>query len=249
MGAGPSRIVETLRVDAETILPASEWRAEIRTTFELYRQLAMRVAAYPDAVPIVLGGNCGCAIGAAAGVGTERLAVIWFDAHGDYNTPDASESGFLDGMSMAILTGHCWQHLALTIPNFKPVPPWRTMHVGARDYSSGERERMLADGVTMVAPHELEQVPSLLGNLEADRVLIHVDLDVIDPRYGRANQFAAPGGLSPEDVLGVIDAALARFELAALTFASYDPSCDEEGRIAAIAKQIVERVSARAPRC
>lgn len=242
MGAGPLRIARELGVEAEEIAPASEWRAEIRTTFELYRALASRIAETND-LPIVLGGNCGCAIGAAAGVGTERLAAIWFDAHGDYNTPDATETGFLDGMSMAILTGHCWKNLASTIPSFTPIPPWRTMHVGARDYSPGERERMQSDGVSVVAPGQLDEVASLLENFEADRVLIHVDLDVIDPEHGHANQFAAPGGLSPDDVLRVIDAATSRFQLAALVLASYDPSVDEAGRIARIAKRIVERAA------
>ncbi|HUP63550.1 MAG TPA: arginase family protein [Thermoanaerobaculia bacterium] len=125
MGAGPLRIMQALGIDAEEIAPAREWRAEIATTFELYHRLAERIAAHPDSLPIVLAGNCGAAIGAAAGVGTTRLAAIWFDAHGDYNTPDATESGFLDGMSMAILTGHCWKNLASTIPHFTPIPPKR----------------------------------------------------------------------------------------------------------------------------
>ena len=229
MGAGPFRIARELGVEPEEIEPAMEWRSEIQTSFQLYRALAKRVAASDD-FPVVLSGNCGASIGAAAGVGTERLAVLWFDAHGDYNTPDTSDSGFLDGMCLAILTGRCFHTLAKTIPGFAPVPPSRTMHIGSRDYSPGEREALLADDVTMTEDFDA---------IDADRVLVHVDLDVIDPRFGRANQFAVGGGLSPDDVIGTIERARERFPIAALTIASYDPSCDPEGTIAAAAARIV----------
>ncbi|HEV3486567.1 MAG TPA: hypothetical protein VG106_14245, partial [Vicinamibacterales bacterium] len=62
MGAGPLRLAQLLRVDAEEIAPKSEWRAEIKTTFELYAALAARIAASNE-LPVVLGGNCGVAVG------------------------------------------------------------------------------------------------------------------------------------------------------------------------------------------
>jgi len=229
MGAGPSRLARELGVDAEEIAAASEWRAEIKTAFELYRALAARIREAND-FPVVLSGNCGAAIGAAAGVGTERLAVLWFDAHGDYNTPDTSDSGFLDGMCLSVLTGRCFMNIAKTIPGFAPVPPSRTIHIGSRHYSPGEREALVADGVRMT--------PQFDG-IDADRILVHVDLDVIDPQFGRANHYAVGGGLSPDEVLHVIALARERFTIAALVLASYDPSCDPEGRIAAIGARIV----------
>lgn len=233
MGAGPSRIVRELGVDAEEIHPASEWRAEIKTTFELYRALAERVRATND-FPVVFSGNCGGAIGAAAGIGTDDLAVLWFDAHGDYNTPDTTDSGYLDGMALGILTGRCWKSLASTIPHFAPVPPSRVVHIGSRDYSPGEREAMEADGM-IIGPR--------FDAVHAKRILVHVDLDVIDPQYGHANQYAAGGGLSPDAVLQAIDLAQERFTIAALVLASYDPAFDDDGRIAAIAARIARAVA------
>jgi arginase len=234
MGAGPFRLARELGVEAEEIEPASAFRREITTAFELYRALATRVREAND-FPVVLSGNCGSAIGAAAGVGTERLAVLWFDAHGDYNTPDTSDSGFLDGMCLSILTGRAFKSIAATIPGFAPVPASRTIHIGSRDYSPGEREALVADGVRMT--------PDFDG-IDADRILVHVDLDVIDPRFGRANQFAVGGGLSADDVLRVIDQARERFTIAGLVLASYDPSCDPEGSIAAIGARIARHVAA-----
>jgi len=233
MGAGPWRLAQELGIEPEEIEPASAFRREITTAFELNRALATRVREAED-FPVVLSGNCGSSIGAAAGVGTEKLAVLWFDAHGDYNTPDTSDSGFLDGMCLSVLTGRSFHNLAKTIPGFAPVPPSRTIHVGSRDYSPGEREALIADGVRMEPRFD---------DIDAERVLVHVDLDVIDPQYGRANGFAVDGGLSPDDVLRVVEQARERFPLAALVLASYDPSCDPEGKIAAIGARIVRAIA------
>ena len=232
MGAGPLRLVELLGVQAEELRPESSYPQEVRTSFELYRALAARLAGTDD-FPVIFSGHCGATVGAAAGVGADDLAILWFDAHGDYNTPETTESGFLDGMCLAVATGRCWRNLAATIPGFSPVDPRRVVHVGSRDYSPGEREALLADGV--------RRSPDFDG-IDATRIILHVDLDVIDARYGRANHYACEGGLSPDEVLDVIAQARSRFTPAALVLASYDPTCDENGTIAEAALRIVRAV-------
>jgi len=59
--------------------------------------------------------------------------VLWFDAHGDFNTPESTLGGFLDGMALAIATGRCWTGLAATVPGFTPVAEENVVLVGARD--------------------------------------------------------------------------------------------------------------------
>jgi arginase family enzyme len=73
-------------------------------------------------------------------------------------------------------------------------------------------------------------------------VVIHVDLDVLDPKYGVANQYAVGGGLSPADVASVVKWAKERMQIAAIDFASYDPSFDADGRIVNAVKQILAAV-------
>ncbi|HKR62627.1 MAG TPA: arginase family protein [Thermoanaerobaculia bacterium] len=249
MGAGPSRILQTLGARGEEIAPASEWRAEIKTSFELYRALADAVheCVQLGDFPVVLSGNCGAALGAAAGIGTSDLATLWFDAHGDYNTPDTTDSGFLDGMAMSILAGRCWKGLASTIPRFAPIPPRRLMHAGARAYSPGERDALLYDGVWLVEALNLREttVAPMLDAMrgEASKLLVHLDVDAIDPRFGRANHYAVDGGLSRDDILRMIELASQRFTIAGLVIASYDPTCDDEGTIAEIAARVIETVT------
>ena len=227
MGAGPVYLAQLLGMPAEELRPASPFPQEIKTSFELYRALAARVAE-SDEFPVILSGHCGASIGAAAGLRAD--AILWFDAHGDYNTPDTTDSGFLDGMCLAVATGRCWHNLARTIPGFTPLDPRRVIHVGARSWSPGEFEALLDDGVR-IGPD--------FDGLDAQRMFVHVDLDVIDSRYGRANPYACEGGLSPDEVLRIIEQARERFSIAGLVIASYDPSCDGDGRIPDAAARIV----------
>jgi arginase len=245
MGAGPLRLAEELGVTPTSIETEMTLPREIATAFELYGKLAEAVqecVAVGD-FPVVFSGNCGAINGLAAGLGTDKLAAIWFDAHGEYMTPDTTTSGFLDGMGLSILTGRCFQRMAASIPRFRPLPPSRTMLVGSRDYSPGERDALFANAVPVAEPQNLTEpnVDRWLAGmqLEADRLLVHVDLDVLDPKHGRANEFAAGGGLSPEEILRVIAIARRRFEIVALELASYDPACDGDGRVAAIGAEIV----------
>jgi arginase len=240
MGAGPLKLASLLpHLPQEVIEARTPFRAEIKTSFELYRDLAVRIRASDD-LPLVLGGNCGVSIGAAAGVGTDDLAILWFDAHGDFMTPDTTPSGFLDGMCLSVIAGIAWRGLANAIPNFTPIAGDRIIEAGSRDFSEGEEDALVNAGVWLVRPGEsivpaLEQVRT-----RARRLLIHVDLDVIDASYGKANHFAVTGGLSPQQVCDAIRECRSRFEVAAVTIASFDPSQDERGTIAQAALQIID---------
>jgi arginase len=55
--------------------------------------------------PLVLGGCCCSHVGAVEGLAARegRLSLIWFDAHGDLNTPQTSPSGNQWGMPLRML--------------------------------------------------------------------------------------------------------------------------------------------------
>ena len=76
-------------------------------------RLADRVAAAlaedADARLLVLGGDCTAHAGALAGLRRirpdARIGLAWFDAHGDFNTPDTTPSGNVWGMPFAMILG------------------------------------------------------------------------------------------------------------------------------------------------
>jgi arginase len=132
----------------------------------------------------VLSGNClPAAVGTLAGLG-DGVGVAWLDAHGEFNTPETTSSGFVDGMGLAVLAGGCWRRLAAGVPGFAPVPAGRLVHIGGRAFDPGERERMVEAGVRVLpAPRVVAWPAGTRG------VYVHLDLDVFDPRELPANGY------------------------------------------------------------
>jgi arginase len=210
---------------------------EIGSAFDLNRQLAARVRAVTasGSFPLILTGNCISSVGALAGLDEEGLGVLWFDAHGDFNTPETSTTGYLDGMSLAIAAGQCWRTLAATIPGFRPLPTDRVTIVGGRDFDPGERERFEAAGGCLADPmaighDERQAIPA--GRRERVRQLyVHLDLDVLDPAEGIANCFAAPEGLRRMQVTQFLERATQQIPISGAALSAYDPALDADRRV------------------
>jgi arginase len=244
MGEGPeyliraglnTRLVQAGHDVEVRILEASpdSWRAEIGTAFDLARTVARTVAALiADGVfPLVLSGNCGpAALGSVGGLSGTPV-VFWFDAHGDFNTPETTVGGFLDGMALATLTGRCWTRLAPSIPGFRPVPESAVTLVGARDFDPLEAEALNGSAIRRVRPEELRmQLPAMLGGLSGETsAYLHLDLDVLDPSEGPVNCYAASGGLSRVDVAWAIAAIAEAAPLRAASLTALDPDFDTSG--------------------
>jgi arginase len=214
--------------------------AEIGTTFALCRALAEQVRRVEraDKLPLVLSGNCFMAVGTMSGLGLADLGAVWLDAHGEYNTPETTASGFLDGMGLATATGDCWRALAASIPGFRPVPPERIMLVGGRDFDPEEGSRLARSRLTLAGADDLisrGMVPALrpaLDRLKAQvgRVYVHIDLDVLDRAEAEANEWSSAGGLSTRAVEEAMTLVGGHFEVAGVGVAGYDPAFDADGR-------------------
>ena len=259
MGAGPGHLraagleghLTTLghQVDLLVIEPASmNWRAEVQTSFELMRAVAehVRAARADGRFPIVLSGNCLSAVGVIAGLGAQT-GVLWIDAHGDFNTPQTTMSGFLDGMTLATATGHCWVELARSIEGFEPVPDKAVVMFGTRDLDPGEGpalERTEIVRLSATAPlTEIEPVLQSIGQT-ISKFYVHLDMDALDPSEGRANGYAARGGFSSQSLQTLLSAIAGSLPVQALTIASYDPAYDTDGTVCASAFQATATVLA-----
>jgi arginase len=251
MGAGPKHLldnglVESVRpngrgVSITTVRHESEPPAEVATAFELQALVSRQVRAAVDEgqLPLVLSGNCNtAAIGSLAGAGPEDLGIVWFDAHGEFNTPETTTTGFVDGMGLAIAVGHCWKEMVKGVPGFSPIPEQNVVMAWVREVDVAEQERFDASGVTVVGPDAegqgLRAFEEALDGLRTrvGSVYVHLDLDVLDAvGVGKANEFATSEGMD----VGQLEAALGmvreRFAVAAAGIASYDPSFDTDGRV------------------
>ena len=261
MGRGPTHLLEdglatlierrgqALRVQTIEV-DGSRPAVEIRTAFEIARLLAERVRSAREvgAFPLVLAGNCITSLGTVAGLGATDVAVIWFDAHGDFNTPETTRSGFLDGMALAALTGRCWSSLSATIPGFSPLPDARAVLIAARDLDPAEAEALERSAIRQVGVSSIRgsgisrALAPILETLrgEVRRVYLHIDLDVLDPSEGRANEFAAPVGLTVAEVCKAIETVGEQLTIEAGAITAYDPAQDADGRASRAALRIVE---------
>jgi arginase len=248
MGCGPAALIgrgfaDELRDDCvaervEVHLPPG-FHTEASALVELQRagSIAARAAIGRGARPIFLSGNCGpAALSATAALGPESTGVLWFDAHADFNTPDTSPSGFLDGMGLAILTGRCWRRLAERFDGFGPVPEQNVIQVGVRDLDRDERELLKSTRITRIAAQEMARLPEALQGVarRTTQLYVHLDADVLDLSEGSANSYARAGGLTAVTLYQALDLIRNTARIGAASIASYDPAFDEDGRIARV---------------
>jgi arginase family enzyme len=137
--------------------------------------------------PLVLGGCCCAHIGAVEGLAARNssMGLVWFDAHGDLNTPESSPSGNLWGMPLRMLL------------DSGAVDPANTLLLGARSLDPSEREYIASVGLR-TDPSELEQ--ALEGT---EGVYVALDVDSLDP--SELSPFMPePGGLTISEVEEVL---------------------------------------------
>jgi arginase len=256
MGAGPDRLLDAgvgdaLRRNGHDVeverVGLDPQPNEVAALFATAGLVSRHVAAAVDrgAFPLVLSGNCFCSLGIVAGVGGD-LGVVWLDAHPDFNTAEATTSGFADGMGLAVLTGTGWNALRETIPGYRMVPERNVILVGARDINPPEEARLQASDITRVDIADsglrlLSVATEFAARIEG--VYFHLDLDVLDPSEGRANEYAAAGGLRASDVSSAIDAVGRLLVLRAAAVTAYDPTLDPGGSLAETAVELVVRIA------
>jgi arginase len=138
---------------------------------------ALREAFAAGMLPVLTASDCSICIATLPEVVVHEpdVHVAWLDAHGDFNTPDTTPSGFLGGMCLAAACGR-WD--AEGWPG--TVDPARVHMLGVRDLDPGEEREVEAAGVTAEVP---DGVP----------LYVHLDTDVLDPSV-MAAQFPVPGG-------------------------------------------------------
>jgi arginase len=187
-------------------------------------QVALAVA---DGNPTtVVSGDCLVALGTLAGVQRAGIdpALVWLDAHGDVHTLETSTSGYLGGLALRLALGAHPERLADPL-GLRFVTEDRVVLVGARDLDPPEEQFLAAGKIRR------STVQSLTADLAPEGPLVlHVDLDVVNPAALPGLLFPAPGGPPVTEVIDAVRRILATGRVAALDIAcTWHPS--DDGRI------------------
>lgn len=273
-GLGPDRLMEHdlarslsaagayVRVERVQLANDRPRGSETLRTFEVARLLSDRIAeaVRSHRFPLVLGGSCMTSLGVVAGLRRclperSRIGIAWLDAHGDFNTPDTTPSGYLDGMPLAVIAGRCWKNLSAQVPGFRPMPDDAIALLGVRDVDPLEAALLRDSKVVIAWAREIRTLPGAVPAMSrflaerlrdlrstTDLLHLHVDLDVLDPVAAPANRYPAIDGLSTDAVDGVIRHLAENFRVVSATVAAYDPSCDPDGRVPPIARGLIARI-------
>jgi arginase len=183
----------------------------------LYQGLADRVATIDH--PVVYAGDCVSIIGVLAGLQRKGIypTLIFFDAHGDFNTWETTPSGFLGGMPLAMVSGRGDQTV-VDGAGLTPLPDERLILVDGRDLDPGEDKAVAESGITHTT------VEALAHSLPPEGPLyVHVDGDVVDPGEMPAmNYLAAVGPSLPAVRMAMIHLA-ATGRVVAFSISSWNP--------------------------
>jgi arginase len=152
--------------------------------------------------------------------------VLWLDAHGDFNSPDTTPSGFLGGMCLAAACGVWQSGLG------DGLDPARVVMCGVRDVDPGERVLLETRGVGLV-----ERPGDLADHLRGLPVYVHLDLDVLDPSVMPA-RFPAAGGLSDGGLRTLLAEVAAAVELIGLEITAF-PAPERARRVATIVEPLL----------
>jgi arginase len=186
----------------------------------LYEEVASAVAGASD-LAIVASGDCTTALGTLAGLARRGIdpGIVWFDAHGDFNTDETTLSGYLGGMPLAIAVGRGDQTAPRAL-GLRPIDEDRVVLVDARDLDPAERELLDRSAVRRVPVSALAPEAEGRGRIvPPGPIYLHLDLDVLDPPELPGLKFPAPGGVRRDELGRAVASLIATGQVIAIGLA------------------------------
>ncbi len=209
--------------------------------------------------PVVLGGDHSIAVGTVTGIASvhrrknQKIGLIWFDAHGDMNTPDTSPSGNVHGMPLAMLLGHGPREFA-ELGGFKPkVEPRNVALMGVRSLDPWEREIVKKSGIHVITMKEIDR----LGMAEAtERAIEFVsdgtagfhlsfDLDGLDPNIAPGVGTPEPGGINFREAHLLMELVADSDRLLGLELVELNAVLDDRNRTAELCAHLIQSALGR----
>lgn len=181
----------------------------------------------PDKI-VTLGGECSVSVAPftyLADKYKDDVAMIWIDAHPDITLPGDVYTGY-HAMAVTACMGLGDKDIVSQLP--ARISPEKILFVGLRDWERDEiKARQQEYGIKHLSPEDVatdsSAVIDWLKKCKASRVVVHFDMDVLDPAEIIAAVGIVPGGMKMADVVRVINDIASEKELVGLTVAEPMP--------------------------
>jgi arginase len=232
--------------------PHMKYLKEIRHTCEKVRDEVDTVLGQ-GRLPVVLGGDHSIAMGTIAGASRhfrkkqERIGLIWFDAHGDMNTPETSPSGNIHGMPLAVALGIGEKSLVSLSGEAPMVDGARAAVVGLRDVDPAERSNIKESGIGAFTMRDIDErgmravMEEAIKRATSGTAGIHVsfDLDGIDPDFAPGVGTASPGGISYREAHLAMEMLFDTGKVLSVELVEVNPILDERNATARLGVELL----------
>lgn len=160
--------------------------------------------------PIVLGGDHSIAVGSVSGTADffnemgKRIGLIWFDAHGDMNTPETSPTGNVHGMPLSHILGKGADELLKVALDGHALEHKNAVLVGVRDLDTKERQIIKESGIKVFTMKEIDiygmskvmQESIAIASDGTAGFHLSFDIDVVDPQVAPGVGTPKKGGMN-----------------------------------------------------
>jgi arginase len=205
-------------------------------------------------IPVLMGGDHSLAIGSVAAVArycAERqkpLAVLWLDAHADFNVASSSPSGNLHGMPVSIIAGHGPPELVGLSGAAPILPASRIVQIGIRSVDAVEKKLVVDSGMVV---YDMRRIDELRMRTVMEQALAHVaerdvhlhvsfDVDFLDPSIAPGVPSTVPGGPTYREAQLCMEMIYDSGIMRSLDVMELNPAYDEGNRTAELAVELVE---------
>ena len=178
-----------------------------------------------------------------------RIGMLWLDAHPDFNTPETTRSGSMGGMPVAIATGRALKNLRLDATLDPPLRDDDVVMGAVRLIDPLEQDLLDHSKIQQLSVNDIRHItPAVWAQLDrlnsqVDKLYVHVDMDVLDPREVSMHVNKVPGGPSSDELAALFEQIFARYPKAtAIGFATIPPSDPGGLSIAALNRMILGAV-------
>lgn len=175
-----------------------------------------------------------------------KVGMLWLDAHPDFNTPETTRSGSLGGMPVAVATGRALQRMRLDAHLDPPLQDRHVVMAGVRLTDPLEQDLLDKSLIQQLSVDDLRNMtPAVFAQLDrlsrlTDKIYVHIDMDVLDPKEVMGHGNKVPNGPSSEQLARLFEAIFRRYPKAsAIGFATI-PSTDEGGLSLAAVNRMIE---------